>query len=109
VPQPPVALHPDLPPLAEPEPGSFRDPSGHVFYRDGRVLRRIEPSAAEGVRALVDAGWFRSLMDRGTVVQTSVLDEAEAGEVYAASADGGLVLEHERIPFVAYPYEWPFE
>ena len=23
--------------------------------------------------------------------------------------DGAIVLEHERIPFVSYPYEWTFD
>ena len=91
------------------EPASFRDPSGHVFYRDGRVFRRVEPGAAAQVRATVESSWFRSLVTRALVVDTWVVDEDEAAAVLDGAPDGALVLEHARIPFISHPYEWPFE
>lgn len=91
------------------DPGSFRDPSGHVFYRDGRVFRRIEPAAAAQVRATIESSWFRSLVARGMLVETRVIDDREASAVIAQPADGALLLEHARVPFTTHPYEWPFE
>lgn len=91
------------------EPGSFRDPSGQVFSRGDRIFRRIEPHAAQQVRATVEAPWFRSLVARELVVETWVVDDDEARAMLDDPADGGLLLEHARVPFVAHPYEWPFE
>jgi hypothetical protein len=84
------------------EPGSFRDPASTVFYLDGRVLRGLDGEAAAEWRALQDTRFFPRLLEQGKVCPTE--------QVPAPSGDGtwALVLEHERIPFVSYPYEWTF-
>lgn len=105
----PIPLHRGRSALTEPDPGSFRDPSGFVFHTEGRVFRLIDPGAAVQVRATVESRWFESLMARGVVVETRVLDEAEADFVLGPREVGTLLLEHERVPFVTHPYEWPFE
>jgi hypothetical protein len=84
------------------EPGSFRDPASTVFYLDGRVLRGLDEQAAAEWRALQATGFFPRLLEQGKVCRTVTAP--------APSGDGrwALVLEHERIPFVSYPYEWTF-
>ena len=37
----------DLTDLTDFEPGSFRDRTNRVFYRDGAVLRGLNPHAAQ--------------------------------------------------------------
>ncbi|RYG42195.1 hypothetical protein EON79_19395 [bacterium] len=37
-------------------PGSFRDPDGFVFRRDGVVLRQVNPSFASHLEALRSSG-----------------------------------------------------
>ena len=86
----------------EREPGSFRDPASTVFYLDGRVLRGLDEQAAAEWRALEATSFFPRLLEQGKVCRTA--------PAAAPSGDGhwALVLEHERIPFVSYPYEWTF-
>ncbi|MGI8937964.1 MAG: methyltransferase [Iamia sp.] len=89
------------------EASSFRDPRGTVMHRGGRVLRGLDPEGAEDWRALKATRAFSQLVARGALVDTW---EAPADVV--AEADLGhwaLVLEHEPIPVVSYPYEWTFE
>lgn len=88
------------------EPSSFRDPANQVFYADGRVLRGLDARAAEEWRTLEDTGLAARLGERG-LVATHALDDTEA-RALDTSAQWVLVLEHERVPFVSYPYEWPF-
>jgi hypothetical protein len=79
-----------------PEPASFRDPEARVVYSpDGEVLRELSPRGREDWAALERARFFRRALDDGRIVAT---EEIEPG-----------VLRHERVPFVSYPYEWPFE
>jgi ribosomal protein L11 methylase PrmA len=88
------------------DPASFRDPAGHV-YRDGdRILRTVATSAAPSYEHVRDSGALRTWIDRGWVVETK-----EVG----APADAGpdirearYFLEHARVPFISYPYEWSF-
>jgi hypothetical protein len=79
-----------------PEPASFRDPEARVVYSaDGEVLRELSPRAREDWEQLERARFFRRALEDGRIVAT---EEVEPG-----------VLRHERLPFVSYPYEWPFE
>ncbi|TBR16987.1 methyltransferase [bacterium] len=79
--------------------GSFRDPDGRVFLRDGRVYRGLSARGSEEWRALSQAAFFKQAVAAGRIVRS---DERPAEAPWA------LVLEHERVPAVSYPYEWGF-
>jgi SAM-dependent methyltransferase len=83
-------------PTRTPEPASFRDPEARVVYSaDGEVLRELSSRAREDWDALESARFFRRALEDRRIVAT---EEVEPG-----------LLRHERLPFVSYPYEWPFE
>lgn len=86
------------------EPGSFRDPDGRVVYGQGhRVLRALSQEGATAWRQLADSDFFRRLTEQGMVVHTRI-----PPDVPAATPDWAVILEHERVPFVSYPFEWTF-
>lgn len=88
------------------EPGSFRDPATRVFYVDGRVLRGLDETAAADWTQLGATSFFPQLVKEGKAVGTT---ELEPGAVPPEVADEfATVLEHDRIPYVSYPYEWTF-
>ena len=66
-----------------------------MYSPDGEVLRELSPRAQQDWDALESARFFRRALEDGRIVAT---EELEPG-----------VLRHERLPFVSYPYEWPFE
>lgn len=87
------------------ELGSFRDPSGHVYQREGRIYRTVMPAAShdyEFVRktGIVDALIQQSVLLGETVVSADVLGKQAQGAAY--------ILEHPVLPYVSYPYEWCF-
>ena len=87
--------------------GSFRDHEGRVFYHQGRVLRALSPTALEAWETLANTGFFTRGVSAGQIVATHRVDFSgerlqELGSHWTA------VLEHERVPFVSYPYEWSF-
>jgi ribosomal protein L11 methylase PrmA len=84
---------------------SFRDPSGHVFHLGGRVLRSVTARAEPHYRRVRDSGRLQAWIDRGWVVPTT---EVPRADLPAAGPDVRCVLEHAPIPFISYPYEWPF-
>lgn len=85
--------------------GSFRDPAGFVFTREGTVYRAVAPHAADTFRAFLGSELFSRLSNRGAIVETQLLDEQDWP---IAHQPGGAVAQHATIPFVSYPYEWPF-
>jgi SAM-dependent methyltransferase len=88
------------------EQGSFRDWDSRVFYEDGRVLRALSETGLRDWTALAQSRLFDEAVAAGELVATS---RVEGIEIPAALREGAAaVLEHERVPFVSYPYEWPF-
>jgi len=92
------------------DPASFRDPSGTVLSFDRRVFRSIRPDALQRFNQAKATGVLDRLMADGRIVPTRVVPEsAQPRELQKCIAGRSLtLLEHERIPFISYPYEWPF-
>ncbi|MBD0281813.1 MAG: methyltransferase [Thermoleophilaceae bacterium] len=86
------------------EPGSFRDPESRVFYAGDRVYRALSPDGLADFEALAATG----LLDDERVVRTERADDGVValGDLLVHQPAG--ILRHERVPFVSYPYEWPF-
>ena len=106
---PPGSAEPSAADTAAPlplDPGSFRDWESRVFYSDGRVLRALSERGLGDWLALSSAPFFAEAVAAGNVVATRRLEAASVPE--ALGGEVVAVLEHERIPFVSYPYEWPF-
>lgn len=92
--------------LVTDEPGSFRDPANAVIYLNGRVLRGLDTKALSGFRVVSSTKAFEDLLASGKIIGTRLLSEDEIpAEIVGRYA---AVLEHERIPFISYPYEWSF-
>ncbi len=90
--------------MLRPEPGSYRDRDGRVFYDEsGRVLRGLSTHAWTQWQLLEKSVCFQRFMDEGRVVRTETDSQSPRGD-----SDWAGVLQHERIPFVSYPYEWSF-
>ncbi|MBP6704314.1 MAG: class I SAM-dependent methyltransferase [Vicinamibacteria bacterium] len=83
-----------------PEPASFRDPSGHVFWREGVVHRRVEARYASHYDRLMGSGLYEKLVAGGQLVAHE--------EVSLGLADQGAyrVLRPQALAFISYPYEW---
>lgn len=84
---------------------SFRDPSGHVHHHDGRILRTVTSRAVPGYERVRDTGLLRKWIDAGWVVETS---EVPVSDLPIDGPPPRYLLEHARIPFISYPYEWSF-
>ena len=83
--------------------GSFRDPSGFVFARDGRLFRQVNNVFADEFDACTSSGLYDALTSEGLLVAHSRADLS-----LALTPDAHAVLEPQRVPFITYPYEWCF-
>jgi len=83
--------------------GSFRDPSGQVFSRDGKIYRAIFDAGVKDFEAARDAGIYDKLIGAGLLIsheEVAEYDLAPKGTVYC--------LTHPNLPMISYPWEWPF-
>ena len=76
-----------------------------VIAEDG-IYRVLSREALADWEALAASPLWPALRDAGRVVATEPAELEGAAGVLATAPAG--VLRHERIPFVSYPYEWPF-
>ena len=92
------------------ETGSFRDWDGRVFSADGRVLRALTQTGVADWDALSASELFESFTTRGELVRTVQEDDDTVKALQLVDPEGSWVaaLSHERVPFISYPYEWPF-
>jgi len=97
-------------PRLKADPGSFRDPAGGVILDgDERVFRYFTSDAAPQFDALMQSGLLDTLSSSGAAVETRTVAADDEAAVRQVVPDAKLVVEHTRIPFVSYAYEWPFE
>lgn len=76
--------------------GTFRDPAGTLQISDDRVLRRVRPAQAEAALRFLRSPLAQEWVGRGNLIETHFLGEQ----------NGELTLEHPRIFFPSYPWEW---
>ena len=84
-------------------PASFRDPAGFVFHDGPRVRRAVTAYGLPHARAVRATG----LIDR-LIASGRLWPETEVATSLEGHPEVQLVLEHPPLPFLSYPYEWPF-
>jgi ribosomal protein L11 methylase PrmA len=88
-------------------PGSFRDPGGHVLSHGEEVLRTVSHGRAAGIAALLQSAFYR---ERGgtQIVATEIVDDPALLRQVSERSQFRLLLKHERVDLISYPFEWPF-
>jgi hypothetical protein len=89
------------------EPGSYRDRRARVFHQANSVFRALTEEGLEAWRTLARTHFFQEFTKAGKLVTTQLTPE-EARLGFDLSDRWVAVIEHERIPFVSYAYEWSF-
>jgi ribosomal protein L11 methylase PrmA len=83
--------------------GSFRDPSGFVYSRDGILYRQVNLGFRPQFEGFLASGLYDELVRDGLLVP-----HEQAGLDLAATSEAYAVLRPERVAFISYPYEWSF-
>lgn len=88
------------------DPGSFRDPSGQIYHLDNRVYRTVNPGAVAHYEFVRDNGLLDELARAGLLLPAREVEREVLG---AAGGSASYVVEHPKLSFVSYPYEWSFQ
>lgn len=87
-------------------PLSMRDPAGRLVFHDGRPIRIVHEEAAAAVQAFLGSSTAEELLQAGKLIPTRVIPR-DGLEELLSETPSDLVLEHDRVWFPSYPYEWP--
>jgi len=91
---------------------SFRDPDGSVVVTAERVLRSVVPAAGRSLQTALLSEAVRGFVSKGAFIESRILEgiEAESAAVAFNQKDsesaGRLLIEHPRVAFPSFPYEW---
>lgn len=77
-----------------------------MFVASDGVFRVLSPAGWEEWQALAASKLWPALVEDGSVVATEPAELDALPALLSGPAAGAL--RHERVPFVSYPYEWPF-
>jgi 2-polyprenyl-3-methyl-5-hydroxy-6-metoxy-1,4-benzoquinol methylase len=96
---------------------SFRDPAGALLSYEGRVLRLVNRQGERDLNASLKSEALAGFVESGRLVKAWKLSEESFRELLRDSRlaelvkdnQVSMVVEHERIPFQSFPYEWPAE
>jgi hypothetical protein len=86
------------------EAGSFRDPSGFLFYRAGQLYRQVYRVYQPHYDHLMESGLYADLVEQGLLIsheEVGLMDAPDSGSVYQ-------IIKPEMVDFISYPYEWSF-
>lgn len=84
-------------------PGSFRDPAGFIFQRDGTFFRQVNRSYEPIFATLMTSGLYAKLAELGLLIPH---EDADLG--IAPEPDAFTVIQPAQLGFVSYPFEWSF-
>lgn len=87
------------------DPGSFRDPAGRILHHDCRILRAIFDAGAPAYEAALAAGVLDQAIIRGRLLAADPVDSVELNKIVPGARHW---IEHPRLDFISYPYEWTF-
>jgi SAM-dependent methyltransferase len=96
---------------------SLRDPGGNVCLIDERVIRIVNPYGMADLRVFLNSDASSRFFQSQKLVSTHFLNEKataqllehrEIRRIYEKSP-GASLIEHERVEFPSFPYEWPAE
>ena len=88
--------------------GSFRDHDSRVFSVAGEIHRSLSPAALADFEALAGTDLFAAAQESRKLVGTRLVEGFEPPPDCRPEAGFAAVLRHERIPFLSWPFEWPF-
>ena len=93
---------------------SFRDPAGSLFPLNGRILRAVTALGAGDLDAFFASTAAQHFTADKKIAGTRKLHPDEARRVLTdervrrlyEAISGDMLVEHERIDFPSFPYEW---
>ncbi len=89
------------------DPASFKDPDARIFHQGEKVYRVFTSAGEIRYRSFLESGLSDNLTSKGYLIQALPLDEPAWEKL--GQDQTTLVVEHPRIPFLSYAYEWSFE
>jgi len=88
------------------EAGSFRDRTSRVLLHENKVFRVLNQIALKEWLHVNNQDFYKECVRHQKIIDS---EECQLSMLGTSNHQWKAVLQHERIPFISYPYEWSFE
>jgi ribosomal protein L11 methylase PrmA len=86
--------------------GSFRDPAGRIFYYNEKVLRLLNKEGEKRYNFLKKKNLLDNCISNKFLIQSN---EVDSNNFNLDSLKNKKIIEHRKINYISYPYEWCFD
>ena len=90
------------------DPASFKDDAGKVFYFKDRIFRTVNNNYSEEYEYVKQKDIFNSLIEKQFLINSWEVNKYINKELGLNFDHLYKVLEHEKLEYWSYPYEWTF-
>ncbi|NIQ16595.1 MAG: class I SAM-dependent methyltransferase, partial [Candidatus Dadabacteria bacterium] len=89
---------------------SYRDPSGNVYNADDRIIRTVTGHAKSEYEYIRNNKTLKKLQQKNWIIEANEIDINQFIDNFPDNINKNLfyIIEHPKIPFISYPYEWSF-
>ena len=88
-------------------PGSYRDPAGYVYSLENKIYRIVKKFGEKNYEFAKNNKIIEESINNKFLVQSNELSLDEIPKALR-ELDAKYFIEHKKIPFISYPYEWSF-
>ena len=85
--------------------GSFRDPAGYVFEYNNRIIRIIKKLGADKFQDVISSDIINESIKNNFLINTKNVTSEFKNYL---NNENCIFLEHQKIDYISYPYEWSF-
>ena len=85
--------------------GSFRDPAGYVFEYNKRIIRIIKKLGSFKFEEVISSNIIDESIKNNFLINTKNVTPEFKNHV---NDEDCIFLEHQKIDYISYPYEWSF-
>jgi ribosomal protein L11 methylase PrmA len=90
------------------ESASFKDDAGKVFYFNNRVFRTVNNNYSEEYEYIKKKDIYNSLIEKKILINSWEVNKDIENEIKLNFNNLYKILEHEKLEYWSYPYEWTF-
>jgi ribosomal protein L11 methylase PrmA len=85
-------------------PGSFRDPSGQVYSFENRIIRVVKKYGNKRFQFLETSKLIEESIQNNFLIESKNV----TNEFKDTKNQDNIYIEHKKIDYISYPYEWGF-
>ena len=85
--------------------GSFRDPAGKIFYHNNRIFRLLSEEGIKRFNFLKENKLLEECISKKFLISSNKIDD----DLNLKDLNNKTVIEHKKINYISYPYEWCFD